>query len=58
MAVQEGKLRAVSETVFKLMAEGAMTAFLSSRELTEQGISYGAALEQMEDILFQGLELR
>jgi AcrR family transcriptional regulator len=58
MAVQEGKLRAVSETVFKLMAEGAMTAFLSSRELTEQGISYEAALEQMEDILFQGLELR
>ncbi len=55
MAVKEGRLRDINETVFKLMIQGSMKEFLSSRELAEKKIEYMDALSEMVDIVFRGL---
>lgn len=51
----QGVLRPFDLSVFKSMVEGCMEHFLTGPALKEAGVGYTAALEQMIDILLQGI---
>lgn len=55
-AVNEGRLKDVSDTVFKLIINGAMQELLSNNELSAHGIAYEDALETLINVVFTGLE--
>ncbi len=57
-AVEEGVIRPVSVTILKLMVEASIEHFLDSETLMNAGIAYTEALEEMMDILLQGLRTR
>ena len=56
--IEQGLIRPVSLPVFKMIVEGAIEHFFSGCALIDENISYRSALEQMIDILMQGIETR
>lgn len=53
--IREGKIRKISIPVFRVMVEASIKSFISSKELIESDISYEEALEDMIDILMEGI---
>lgn len=54
-AMEEGKIKRVSLPVFKAIISGTIEYCISRRELIDNNISYEEALQQMLDILFEGI---
>lgn len=57
-AMDEGLIRKVPLGIVKLMIEGAIERFLSSDELNDTDLSYEQALNQMIDIVINGLRVK
>ncbi|WP_367923987.1 TetR/AcrR family transcriptional regulator [uncultured Ruthenibacterium sp.] len=53
--IQTGELRPFSIGIFRSVVEGSMEYFLSSDALAREGIDYVNALEQMMDLLMEGI---
>lgn len=56
-AMKEGKIRKINLSVFKAVFTGTIEFYLSRPILSEEGIPYQEALEQMLDILFEGITM-
>ena len=56
-AMDEGKLRKMPIPVVKLIIEGAIEKFLGSEELSKTSVSYENALNDMIDIIINGLRV-
>ncbi len=56
-AMDEGKIRKVPIPVIKLTIEGAIEKFLSSEDLYRTNISYEESLNQMIDIIINGIRI-
>lgn len=56
-AMEEGKIRKINLSVFRAVFTGTIEFYLSRPILTEEGISYHEALEQMLDILIDGIKI-
>lgn len=54
-AMEEGTIRRVSLPVLRQMITAAIEAFLADRTLEQAGVSYPAALEEMINILMEGV---
>ena len=54
--VKEHKIRPVSIPILRTMFTASLESFLSSDMLTEEHISYNEALEQMMDIIMNGIK--
>jgi AcrR family transcriptional regulator len=54
-AMEQGKLKSVPIPVVKLTIEGAIEKFLSTEELSKTDLSYEDALNEMIDIIINGL---
>ncbi|WP_026518140.1 TetR/AcrR family transcriptional regulator [Butyrivibrio sp. MC2021] len=57
-AMEEGLIRKVPLNIIKLMIEGAIERFLSSEDLNDTDLSYEDALNQMIDIMINGLRVK
>ncbi|MDF2514002.1 MAG: TetR family transcriptional regulator [Herbinix sp.] len=56
-AMAEGRIRRVSLPIFKAMFSGTIEYYISRKELIDSNIAYEEALQQMLDILFEGISL-
>lgn len=56
--IKLGKLKSISIPVFKIMVERSIEGFISSRVLIDNDISYEKALNDMIDILMEGIEAK
>lgn len=54
-AMDEGRIRRISQPVFKAIFSGTIEYYISRRELIDSNITYEEALQQMLDILFNGI---
>ena len=54
-AMDEGIIRQIPIPIIRLMIEGAIEKFLTSRELSQSDISYDRSLEYMIDIIINGI---
>ncbi|HWT73908.1 MAG TPA: TetR/AcrR family transcriptional regulator [Mobilitalea sp.] len=54
-AMKEGRIRKISFPVFKAIFTGTIEYYISRKALIESNIAYEEALQQMLDILFQGI---
>lgn len=54
--ISEGKIRKIRIPIFKLMLESAIEQFFSRDILLEHSISYGEALDEVVDILVDGIK--
>ncbi len=57
-AIDEGLIRDIPIPLIKLIIEGAIEKFLSSKEVNETGYSYEQSLNCMIDIIMNGLRVR
>jgi AcrR family transcriptional regulator len=57
-AMEQGLIRKAPLDLVKLMIEGSIEKFLSSEELTDTNISYEQALNEMIDIIINGLRIK
>ncbi len=57
-AMEEGKIRRINLSVFQAVFTGTIEFYLSRPVLTEEGMSYHDALEQMLDILIDGIRIK
>lgn len=53
--IKEGSLKPISIPIFKVMTESSIEGFLRSRVLIDNEISYNKALEDMVEILMEGI---
>lgn len=51
-------IRNISVPVLRLMIESSIKAFISDSQFMSSGVTYEAALEEMVDILIEGIEVR
>jgi AcrR family transcriptional regulator len=56
-AMKEGKIRTINLSVFRAIFTGTIEYYLSRPILADEGMPYQDALEQMLDILFEGLKM-
>lgn len=54
-AMEEGKIRRISLPVFQAIFSGTIEYYISRRALIESDIAYDEALQQMLDIIFNGI---
>lgn len=54
-AMEEGRIRKVSKPVFKAIISGTIEYYISRKALIDNNITYEEALQQMLDILFDGI---
>lgn len=54
-AMEEGRVKKISPTVFRAIVSGTIEYYLSRSVLMEQGIAYEEALEQMLNIIMNGI---
>lgn len=57
-AMEQGVIRTVSLPVLQRMISASIESFLADRTLEQQGIPYAGALDEMMDILLDGLLIR
>ena len=57
-AMEQGVIRTVSLPVLQRMISASIESFLADRTLEQQGIPYARALDEMMDILLDGLLIR
>ncbi len=56
-AMEEGKIRKINLSVFRAVFTGTIEFYLSRPILAEEGMPYQDALNQMLDILFEGVKM-
>lgn len=56
--IKVGRLKPISIPVFKIIIESSIEGFLRSRILIDSDISYEKALNEMIDILMEGIEIK
>lgn len=56
-AAAEGKIKKVNPTVFQAIISGTIEYYISRRVLIDSKITYEEALQQMLDILFEGIRI-
>lgn len=56
--IKTGELKPISIPVFKIMVESSIEGFIRSRVLIDNDISYEKALNEMIDILMEGIEAK
>lgn len=57
-AIKIGRVKPISIPVFKIMVESSIEGFLRSSALIDNNISYEGALNEMIDILMEGIEVK
>ncbi len=57
-AIEEGKIRKINLSVFRAVFTGTIEFYLSRPVLADEGMSYHEALEQLLEILFEGIKTK
>ena len=55
--MEEGRIRTISIPIFKAMVEGSIEHFLTRSMLMDEGIRYETALEEMVNLLIDGIRV-
>lgn len=54
-AMEQGKIKKINLSLFKMMVEAMIERFIGNTELITSGVAYDEALEEMRDILMNGI---